>query len=120
MPDGTGVVPQQSGSLMINFPAVNAQKEVVIAPASIGSNAAVVFTNNTGGVVRLWIPNGDSLFAAPPQGRTNYNDISIPNGQAVQLDVKPAPTRGVYPYHVFCNSIDDYARGGSPPVMSCP
>lgn len=119
MSNGSGTAPTVSGTLQVVFPAKNSDNKIVINPVHIGSATTVDFINRTGGVVRLWIPKGASLFDPLPSGQ-DFNDLAIKDGDILALSVLNTPTYGAYPYHVFCESIDDYARGGSPPNLSCP
>ena len=119
MTNGSGVGPKRSGSVPIVFPLSNTKGKIVIPPAKIGSSNAVRLINNTGGLVRLWIPKGDSLFKPLPGGQ-DFNDLVIGDGKTLELDVLDTPANGDYPYHVYCDSVGDYAEGGSPPNMSCP
>jgi hypothetical protein len=119
MTEGQAVALQRAPSLTIVFPPPNADKKVVVKHADIGAAPAVDFVNKTGGLVRLWIPKGAQLFAPLASGQ-DFNDLAIQDGGTLPLTVLGTPTYGTYTYHVFCKSIDDYARGGSPPTMSCP
>jgi len=114
-----GETPAPAAPLTVNFPEKNDAGEIVIRNASIGSSLNVTFTNNTGDLVRLWIPRGELLFV-PPSPSQNFNDLVLATGHSLALSVLPTPTFGTYAYHVFCSAINDYARGGSPPQISCP
>jgi hypothetical protein len=119
MPKGPGTAPAPAASLTITFPPPNANNKIVVHNVKIGSAPSVDFVNNTGDLVRLWIPRGDQLFAALASGQ-DFNDLAIKDGGKLSLIVLGTPTYGTYPYHIFCKLVDDYARGGSPPTLSCP
>jgi hypothetical protein len=118
MPRGS-TSPAPAAALTITFPPVNANHKIVVPAARIGSALTVNFVNNTGDLVRLWIPRGEELFVLLSSGQ-DFNDIAIKDGGTLSLTVLGTPTYGIYPYHICCKGIDDYARGGSPPTLSCP
>lgn len=78
----------------------------------------VQFKNNTDGKVQVWIPRGASLFVPPGDG--HFDGLEIAANGSLSLRVQDEPKEGKYPYHVFCACIDGYAKGGSPPTVSCP
>ena len=133
MPDGTGTVRVPS-PLIVNLPlpipvdAKSRQKVFVDPPViHIGSGPsqvqAIQFTNNTGGTVRIWLLNVESLFAGPPKNNEN-KDFHIPfvveNNDTLDLDLKPDLDNGDYEYHVYCDAIPGEADGNSMPRVSCP
>ena len=117
MTNGSGVGPGPSGPARIVFPQKDVEEKIVIPATHIGSSTAVQFINNTGGLARLWIPQAALLFRAPDN---NVIDVQIADGDTRQLELLDTAPDGTYPYHVYCESVGDYARGGSPPTMICP
>jgi hypothetical protein len=81
---------------------------------------AVQFNNNTGDVVKLWIPTGAALFKPPDKHPGFDHEIEIPDKGHKTLDVLPHPTRGRYLYQVYCNAINNYAEGNSAPEITVP
>jgi hypothetical protein len=81
------------------------------------------FENQTGGPVKIWLPNADKYLNRRPGGGDFSNPIEIALGGELELTVKAKPAKpeeGHYQYHVYCEVIRDFAEGNSPPVMNCP
>jgi hypothetical protein len=87
------------------------------------SPKTIRFENQTGGPVKIWLPNADKYLDRRPDGRDFSNPIEIALGGQLELTVKTKPERpeeGHHQYHVYCEIIKDFAEGNSPPVMNCP
>lgn len=119
MIDGTAVARQTGSVGTIDIPKPNAGKRIIIKPFHVEDHASVKLVNQTERNVRVWIPNGDSLFV-PPNGHQDFNSsIAIPAGGLV-LPVKQKPTPGRYHYSVYCEVIGNFGEGNSAPVIICP
>jgi hypothetical protein len=135
MPDGTATVRVPS-HMPVDFPPPiedsTGRKRVYVNPpvihVGIGDERLknVLFTNETGDTVRIWLLEAASLFVPPAtdnEGKV-YTDLNTPfvvkqNGT---LDVKITPKSdyGDYYYHVYCDAIGREADGNSAPRVSCP
>jgi hypothetical protein len=102
---------------------------------SIGEGESRLLTvqwkNDTGKVVWLWIPNGDQYFKTPsknvipapiPSDPENVflTPILIKPGEDILLEVKAEPDKARTQYHVYCEAINHFAEGNSPPVVKYP
>jgi hypothetical protein len=65
------------------------------------------------------MPHGAKIF-----DERSVSDWSVPflvpKDSNRTLYVKRNPQEGKYEYHVYCEAIEDYAEGNSPPVAACP
>ena len=77
--------------------------------------------NQTGGLVKIWLPNADA-YLNPQPGTDFSKPMEVDDGGKLDLFVKvnPKPKEGHYQYHVYCEVIKDFAEGNSPPVLHCP
>jgi hypothetical protein len=90
---------------------------------NIGEGASQLSTvqwkNDTDEAAWLWMPNGEQYFNPPAKG--NFpTPFKIDPGDKLELTVKDKPEKVRSQYHVYCESIGQYAEGNSPPVMNCP
>jgi hypothetical protein len=90
---------------------------------SIGEGASKLSTvqwkNDTNKVAWLWMPNGGRYFERPKKGDFP-TPFEIAPGEEIGFTVKATPDKVRSQYHVYCESIKQYAEGYSPPVMNCP
>ncbi len=103
----------------ITIPTKDVNNKIKINRFAIADNASVQFLNQTGGNVRLWIPNGGLLFV-PPAGIPNFDtSLDVPVA-GLTLSVLASPTNGRYRYSAYCDAIRDFADGNSSPEITCP
>jgi len=131
IPMAQEILPSDS---VIELPApitVNKARVFVNPPKlGIGSGnkrlTVVPIVNNTGSTVRIWFPQGKLLFDSFSNGTTYERSpdfsqpIAVAHKSSLNLYVRSNPKDGQYQYHVYCEAIEDYAEGNSPPVMICP
>jgi hypothetical protein len=87
------------------------------------SPRTIRFVNETGGPVKIWLPNADKYLNPQRNGNDFSKPIDVGIGGELELTVKSSPAKpeeGHYQYHVYCEVIKDFAEGNSPPVMNCP
>jgi hypothetical protein len=84
----------------------------------------IEWVNQSGGPVKIWLPNGDHFFKPYEDPETHeIHQFTVPfdvSTEGLRLDVKEQLTTGSYEYNVYCDSIKDYAKGDSSPRVSCP
>lgn len=117
----TGVLTVEIGK-----PIVIERARVFVNPPTVhvGTGAAqireVQLLNKTGADVQVWFPHGAKLFDERTSVRSFAEPFLIAVGASRSLYVKEVPQEGQYSYHVYCEAIEDYAEGNSPPIASCP
>jgi len=121
METGTAVAPKTAFEGTLAIPVRNADNgKIRIERFHIGENKSVRFVNQTGGVVKILIPDGGSLFV-PPNGVPDTDTrLNITVGGELVLRVVEEPKHKKYPYAAYCEVIGDFAEGGSAPVIVCP
>jgi hypothetical protein len=123
-------IPLESGGLAsvsveIGKPVTINKARIFVNPpmVRIGSGATqiaqVTLVNNSGGDIRVWLPHGAKLFDDRSVADWSVPFL-IPKDTDRTLYVKPNPQEGKYDYHIYCEAIEDYAEGNSPPILSCP
>jgi hypothetical protein len=84
----------------------------------------VQWVNYTDKPAWLWMPNGDQFFEAPDE-----HDFSspflippepVPEEERLTFTVSKSPQEASSQYQVYCDSINGYAEGHSPPIVRCP
>jgi hypothetical protein len=121
MASGT-IVARKAGPVgTVTIPVKDPQDgKIKINKFHVEKNASVRFLNHTGGIVKLLIPDGGSLFV-PPNGVPDADTwANIPASGELILQVKEEPKHKSYPYAAYCEVISDFAAGGSAPVIICP
>jgi hypothetical protein len=115
----TRVIVEFGKPVTINKPRIFANPPLVHIGSGPMQIQEVAIVNNSGGDIRVWMPLGAKVF-----DDRSVSDFSVPFlvPQATDrtLYVKNNPQEGKYEYHVYCEVIEDYAEGNSPPVMNCP
>jgi hypothetical protein len=115
----TSVVVEFGKPVTINKPRIFANPPLVRIGSGSTQIQEVTIGNSSGGDIRVWMPLGAKLF-----DDRSVSDFSVPflvpTGTSRTLYVKSNPQEGKYEYHVYCEVIEDYAEGNSPPHITCP
>ncbi len=115
----TSAVVEFGKPVTINKPRIFANPPLVHIGSGLAQIQEVSISNISGGDIRVWIPLGAKIF-----NDRSVSDFSVPflvpNGTNRSLYVKSNPEEGKYDYHVYCEVIEDYAEGNSPPALACP
>lgn len=130
MPNGTGTGFAPGRKLVIELPPVipgggiKNKGKVFVNPGRInlGSAPSVQWINNTRGTAHLWFPHAGEIFKAGSANFSNPIDI-LAGATSPELFVitdPPGPTLAEYRYSVFCDEIEDFARGNSEPQLDVP
>lgn len=101
------------------------KKKVFISPGTIhlaypNKAKTVVWVNNTGAAVNIWLVNVQDVFFAL-HGEDLSQPQKIDDGQEFAVGVKDSvPSVYVKDYQAYCEVINDYADGDSSPHVGCP
>jgi hypothetical protein len=114
-------------SIVFHMPK-ETDKRVKVEPPTYhignGDSPRVIrFDNQTGDSVRVWLPNADKYLSHRRHGSDFSKPFEVPIGGVLELTVKAnpeLPEEGEYQYHVYCEAINGFAEGNSPPVLHCP
>lgn len=112
------------GEVIVEAPRFIDRERIFVNPPTIhiGSGSSqlkeIRFINHTGKKILVWLPNGHHYLDKKPEYLAK--PILIEADKAVPLPVKPSPESGHYPYHIYCERIEDCAEGHSEPHVSCP
>jgi hypothetical protein len=78
----------------------------------------VVWVNQTGGDVLIWLPNGHKYLKGEAEDFLALKPIRA--GESLPIEVRADCVDGYYHYNVYCKAIEGYAEGNSEPGASCP
>jgi|HubBroStandDraft_2_1064218.scaffolds.fasta_scaffold145039_2 hypothetical protein len=101
------------------------KKKVFISPGTIhlaypNKAKTIVWANNTGAAVNIWLVNVQDVFFAL-QGEDLSQPQKIDDGKEFAVGVEDnVPSLYLKDYQVYCEAIDDYADGDSSPHVGCP
>jgi hypothetical protein len=109
---------------------IEGKERVFVIPATVHLDyenppKTINFVNQTGGLVTIWLPNGDYFLKPYEDPETHevhefIKPFDVSKDGALLLYVKEKLPKGCYEYNVYCEAIKDYAQGNSSPNMSCP
>jgi hypothetical protein len=110
--------------VILPSPTVIDRKRIFVNPPTIhiGSGGSklktIVWANQTGGDVLIWLPNGYNYLVGEP--KDFLKPFKVHNGKDLPLEVREDCQNGYYHYNVYCKAIPGYAEGNSEPGVSCP
>ncbi|MBM4169936.1 MAG: hypothetical protein FJ215_12395 [Ignavibacteria bacterium] len=87
-----------------------AKKAVVTPPYRDVPRGGTIQFHAVNSSVTLFFPKPD-LFSPPVQ------TLPIARNNSAALNVSIEATLGLHPYAAFCSEINEFAEGGSPPMM---
>lgn len=85
------------------------------------SPTTIRWENQTGDLVKIWLPNADD-YLKRPSGEDFSKPFDVTPEKPLVLTVKedPKPKKNTYQYHIYCAKINGFAEGNSSPVVHCP
>lgn len=78
---------------------------------------SIRWTNKTGQSIHIWLASVRSYLEST---QDLSQPIEVDAGDDLVVGVKYSTEQFEYDYHVFCDAIQNYADGNSPPHVSCP
>jgi hypothetical protein len=106
------------------------EKRVFVIPPKIhiggkDSPKEILWVNQTGGPITIWIPNGGQYLNKYEDPDTHevhefIKPFPLDATGKLHVTVQASPPYGYYEYNVFCEVIKDYAHGESSPGVICP
>jgi hypothetical protein len=106
------------------------ERRVFVIPPKVhiggeDSPKEILWINETGGPVTIWLPNADHYLNEYKDPVTQevhefITPFSVPDKGELLVTIQENPDYGYYEYNVYCKVIDNYAQGESAPGVSCP
>jgi hypothetical protein len=98
---------------------IGGRRRIFVVPPNIhlGALKTIRWTNKTGGPVEIWLAAVRHLLRST---KDLSKPIKLDPGRELVVGVEPTAEECEYEYHVFCEVINNFADGNSPPTMSCP
>jgi hypothetical protein len=112
--------------VVILKPHVIDRERIFVNPPAIhigyGDSPTIIrWENQTGDLVKIWLPNADDYLIRPPDiDFSKPFDVTAEKPLVLTVKEEPKPKKNIYPYHVYCAKINSFAEGNSSPVVHCP